>query len=120
MDEDWELAYRQARLELLVDQPAFDVDLQPHRDELARVLAGSRIGTTDLGRQLQQVIASPISTTQLFDVCAFSLLDDIEFKQALLAETDVDRRVRLTLEAIRQAHPHVLTPMQRFGRISPN
>jgi uncharacterized protein len=120
IEEDFELAYRRAELEPLSEQTVFDADLQPARDALRELVSHSRLRTTDLGRELVSVIDSAIPTADLADVCVFSLLEDVPTKQRLLEDLDVRHRVEQAVKALGEMYPPALSPVQRWGGISPN
>jgi uncharacterized protein len=98
--------YRIARLELLRD-----VDLlSPHqaqelRDELVEPV-GRWFEGMGLGRaQLQKLVESNLPLGPLGDVLSFALPLGVEFKQELLEELAVERRVRLLIRHLETATP---------------
>ena len=50
--------------------------------------------------QFRQIVRSDLSTPEVADLAAFTFLEDAAVKQSLLAEGDVRRRVRTTVEAL--------------------
>ena len=105
VSENRTLAYRRAEVQPLIERASFEPDLSGQRQRLVEVLHHSDLIGTTLGRELSRVMDGPLNTADLADICAFNLLDDIAFKQRMLEETDVERRVRSIVAAIVAAHP---------------
>jgi hypothetical protein len=85
---------------------------------LAHVLERASIAATTLGAELARLIESPVPTADIVDICSFSLLEDPAFKQQLLSDSNVARRVKSAVDAISALHPPA--PPRRFGDVSMN
>ena len=96
--------YRLAELEPLREMSVPEEDLGAERERLARVFRPALLGSTPVGRQSRRLLDSgEVSTPELADLVAFSYVEDVALKQSLLAECDVRRRVRRTLDALEGA-----------------
>lgn len=104
--------YRFAELEPLAETPAMEIDLAEERRRLTELFDDSSLLATGIGRQFRQLLASPLPTADLADLIAFSFLDNIPLKQALLSETDVRLRVSRAVSAFeaQRAAAHSATP----------
>jgi Lon protease-like protein len=101
--------YRNAKVELLEET----VSLPPHAQKHLRDALGREVPTwfpdqSQLLDQFQKLLQSDLPLGALCDIFSFALPLDVEFKQQLLEETDVERRVRHLLEQLKtQAPPSV-------------
>lgn len=92
-------AYREARVEVFEDvyrsaEATVTTDLQGRlRDAFLRILPS----LSQAEDQLDQLLASDISLGVLTDIISYMLDIDLEEKQALLAEADVQQRAELLL-----------------------
>lgn len=111
---DDELPYRRGVLEWITETDVLEIDLADHRRQLRKLFEDGRIGMSDLTRHLMKLFDSPVPTSDLVDVLAFSLLTDVQDKQALLADGDVVRRVERALSLLAKAHPAI--PKDAQGR----
>jgi len=117
--------YRTAQVELLQDvlpaSPQADAAL---REQMARVVPAWFVGETKTLRQVEKWLASELPTGTLADVFAFALPLPAEFKQGLLEEVNVQRRVERLLEGVANwlpAPPPALAAGRRFPPdFSPN
>jgi uncharacterized protein len=98
--------YRVAELEALRETDVSESDLGEERSRLLRIFRPSMLGATPVGRQFGAMLSSgEVRTQDVADLVAFNFLDDVPLKQSLLAECDVVRRVRATLDALDAARP---------------
>src|SRR5207302_2571278 len=86
-------SYRVAELKPLAETKVTEKDLSPLRGRLQAVFDNGTFLATDIGRQLRQLLATPLPTDAIADLIACRLLDDPALKQTLLEDTDVMRRV---------------------------
>jgi hypothetical protein len=64
------------------------------------------LGSSPVGRQFRALMdGGDLRTQDIADLVAFNFLDDVPLKQALLADADVLRRVRRTIDALEAARP---------------
>jgi Lon protease-like protein len=116
--------YRSARVELLRDVPPGGVggeqDLRRQLGQgLGRWLAAHSLAL----EQLRQVLQSNLPIGTLCDVFTFALALDVEVKQQLLGEVDVERRARLLLDRLQTAEAPAASelPRRKFPpEFSPN
>ncbi len=98
--------YRSARLELLCDNPAAeqakDEQLRAKLGQLAQAWLAGLGPTFD---QLGKLLHSDLSLGALGDILSFALPLAIDFKQELLEELDVLRRIRRLLKHLQSHTP---------------
>jgi Lon protease-like protein len=93
--------YRQARVELLEDIPLKDLPLaRQFRKQLRELLPDWFPDQQAVQAEFTRLLQSEISPGMLGDIVSFALSLSVEFKQELLAEVDVERRVRRLLERL--------------------
>src|SRR4051794_9101988 len=92
--------YRLARLQRLPEVEADEQTMVAFRRRMVEAFAHGPLSETVAGRQFGRLLRTPLSTPDLADLIAFSLLDGVELKQSLLADTDVRRRVGRALDAL--------------------
>ena len=97
--------YRAAALEAIVETPALEIDLEPARQRLTHLFEHGTLSTLPTAAQFREIIAGSLPTSDVADLIAFNLIDDVPLKQSLLADGDVRRRIARTLEALSQIHP---------------
>jgi uncharacterized protein len=105
VQEVGEETYRLAHLRKLPDLNCDEDVLAAERERMAEAFGHGPFAQTPAGQQFGRLLSSPLPTTDLADLIAFSFLDDVPLKQSLLAETDVCRRVARTLEALDDLRP---------------
>ena len=99
-------SYRLAELEPLREAGASEAELEAERAGLTRLFRPAILGSSPVGRQVRALLsAGDLRTPEIADLVAFNYLEDVPLKQSLLAECDVRRRVRRTLEALEAARP---------------
>ena len=97
-----ETPYRTARLEPLEETPVPEVELEDERRLLHELFMTTPLGGIGAGRQFRQIVKAPLPTPVVADLAAFTFLEDVPLKQALLADVDVRHRVRRTVAALQQ------------------
>lgn len=102
-----QLPYRRGHLEWIIESEVLEIDLADQRQKLRELFDDHRIKNTDLTRQLRRLFDSPVTTPDLADVLAFSLLTDLQDKQALLADADVVHRVEKIIDLLSRAYPAI-------------
>jgi uncharacterized protein len=85
--------YRLATTQPLEQTPVMEIDLADERRRLIRAFSQSPLAADGLGRQFARLLAGPAATVPIADLIAFNYIQDIWFKQSLLADGDVQRRV---------------------------
>jgi Lon protease-like protein len=100
--EHYGLPYRTADLAPLEEIPVMEIDLSPDRDRMKQLFAEG-IFPGAAAWHFSQLLAGPLTTSDIADVAAFSFLEDANVKQSLLSDTDVRRRVSRTLAALEDA-----------------
>ena len=106
----WEVGkqpYRQAELELLEEEDSAESDLELARKCLASMVALDAFSALPGASQIRELLASDLPTGMVADLLAFRLLPDdrVEFKQLLLAESNVKSRVWRIVEAVALMRP---------------
>ena len=92
--------YRVAELAALQEQAALEIDLEEQRDRLTKLFTDGSLARVPAGRQFRDLLSSPLSTADIADLLAFNFLEDVELKQGLLGEQNVQRRVVQVVEAM--------------------
>ena len=95
-----DVPYRIAELRPLELIPATEDDLSPLHERLTALFARGPIASTGVGGQFRKMMAGDWPSPDIADLAAFTFLDDVAFKQTLLAEPDVHQRVTRTIEAL--------------------
>ena len=113
-------SYRVAELKRLAETKVTEKDLSPLRGRLQAVFDNGTFLATDIGRQLRQLLWTPLPTDAIADLIACRLLDDPALKQALLEETDVIRRVDRIVTAFEAIHPKLSPPPYGMSKPSLN
>jgi Lon protease-like protein len=98
--------YRVAELEPLAETEAPVTDMEAEHERLTRLFRTAMLGSTPVGRQFRTLLAAgELRTQDVADLVAFNYIEDVPLKQALLADGDVLRRVRRTIDALEAAQP---------------
>jgi uncharacterized protein len=117
--EHGQRAYRVADLVTLEETPIAESDLASHRQQLVEIFSDAKFAVTSAGRQFLQILMSPLPTSDVADLLAFNLLEDVGLKQSLLADPDIRRRVARVIEAM-HAVRSALAPPPKFDAPSLN
>lgn len=93
--------YRQASVELLEDEcPVSDAQRQLLQDEIVSALDAWLPDVLRQDKQFRAIFDAELSLSTLCDIVANCLPIEVHVKQGLLAETDVEQRGLLLLDAI--------------------
>jgi Lon protease-like protein len=84
--------YRTAELEPVVEPPCLELDLSNQRRHLISIFSNGRFSSVPLCRKFLEMLGSHISTSDIVDLVAFNLIDEVPVKQQLLAEPDPRKR----------------------------
>jgi len=104
--------YRVADLQPLAQTHAMEIDLEYERGRLETIFSSTNLAKLPLARQFKELLGGPIPTSDIADVAAFNLLEDIPLKQSFLAETDVRRRVSRIADALESIAVHISPGLQ--------
>jgi Lon protease-like protein len=99
---DTGLTYRTAELVPLEETPALEIDLDDERRRLVELFTATPLGGVGAGRQFRQIVKSPLPTSVIADLAAFTFLEDVMLKQSLLANTDVRGRTGRIVSALKE------------------
>jgi Lon protease-like protein len=97
--------YRLASLEPIVETEVMEIDLEPERRRVARLFENGPLASLPTAAQFRQIIAGPLPTSDVVDLVAFNLVEDISLKLSLLADGDIRGRVARTIEALGTLNP---------------
>ena len=97
--------YRTADLQQLIETPVLDLELSDQRKRMTEALHEDFAAMLPGAEQFTRMLAGPFPTAAIADLIAYHLFDDVPFKQALLADCDVRRRVTRVAEALHLLHP---------------
>jgi ATP-dependent Lon protease len=109
VEEDRSLSFRRAKVEPIAETRIFEVDIEDERRRLGAICARPKLAGTSLALQLSKLVTMPIRTSEVADVMAFSLIDDVIFKQRLLCEGDVIARVRRVADELDRLFPDAMS-----------
>lgn len=109
VEEDRSLSFRRARVEPVAETRIFEVDVEDERRRLGAICARPKLAGTSLALQLSKLVSMPIRTSDVADVMAFSLIEDVGFKQHLLCEGDVVARVRRVADELDRLFPDAMS-----------
>jgi Lon protease-like protein len=108
-------SYRRARLAVLRESPVMEIDLSNERVRLTSIFSEEPFAGLPLAQRFSQMLSSTIPTSDVADLAAFHLLENICLKQKLLAEPDPRCRVRKVVGALEALRPLLHEPRGRFG-----
>jgi Lon protease-like protein len=86
------LPYRTAELEILPEPQLMEIDLSNQRRQLVSIFSNGHFTRMPLCQKFLEMLSSAVSTSDIADLIAFNLLDDVKIKQQLLSEPDPRRR----------------------------
>ncbi|CAA9431203.1 MAG: hypothetical protein AVDCRST_MAG64-3546 [uncultured Phycisphaerae bacterium] len=112
--------YRLAALEPVAEAAVTDAELQPERQRLAKMFDRGRLAAMPTATQFREILAGPLPTSDVVDLVAFNLLEDVPLKQSLLADGDVRGRIARTIDALADLHPPVASSYLRVSNPSAN
>lgn len=99
--------FRVAALEPVVESEVLEIDLESHRRRLSGMFDRGPLAALPTAAQFREILAGPLPTSDVVDLVAFNLIDDIPLKQSLLADGDIRGRIARTLDALSALHPAV-------------
>ncbi len=112
--------YRSADVEPVAEPSVLEIDLEDDRRRLRAFFApGTRLAASPAGGKFQELLASPVPTSDVADLIAFHLIEDVAVKQHLLAEPDARRRVR-KVASLLALMGSPTGPMASDGRVDVN
>jgi hypothetical protein len=99
--------YRLATLEPVAETGVMEIELEAERGRLAGMFERGPLASLATAAQFREIVAGPLPTSDVVDLVAFNLLDDVRLKQSLLGDGDVRRRIHRTLDAVAAMHPAI-------------
>jgi Lon protease-like protein len=108
------LSYRVAELSPLREEAALEIDLERERDQFASLFSQGALAMLPAGKQFQELLESSLPTADIADLVAFNFLDDTQFKQGLLEEANVRRRVGQVVDALQDYSAHFNPALHGF------
>lgn len=105
--------YRTARLERIFEPPVMEIDFDEPRRRMRELFSQPAITEIGVGQQFLKLLGTPLTTPEIADLAAFTFLEDIQAKQALLVEPDPSIRVQRVLQLLEHLKPIVITQKQR-------
>jgi uncharacterized protein len=115
-ERDPELPYRVAQLEPIEESEVLEIDLVDQRQRMMSLFDNEVFSQLPAVRQYRQLLNSPLSTAAVADLLAFNLIDDVGVKQSLLAEGDVQQRVRRIVSMVEDLCPMLEVAARRRSR----
>lgn len=112
--------YRLATLEPIAESTVSEADLDAERRRLTGMFASGSLAALPTAAQFREILAGPLPTSDVVDLVAFNLLEDVTLKQSLLADGDVSGRITRTVDALAALHPPVLSSFLRLSNPSAN
>lgn len=107
--------YRKAKVELLAEVPPVDAATEATlRRELGRRMKSWLAQQTKVLEQFQQLAESELSLGALCDIFAFALPLDVEFKQSLLEELEVEKRFERLVQHMEKHEAPAPASKRRF------
>jgi len=99
--------YRSAVLEPIIETEVMEIDLERDRHRLAEMFEHGPLASLPTAPQFREIIGGSLPTSDVVDLVAFNLIEDLTLKQSLLADGDVAGRIARTLDALAGLHPSV-------------
>jgi Lon protease-like protein len=112
--------YRIAELKPLRETPVLEIDLTAQRQRLVRLFAEDVYRSTGPATHVRKLLDSPLPTSEVADLIAFTYLDDVLTKQALLEQLDVRQRIEQTIVELEALRPRVRPAVRRGSGPSMN
>ena len=109
--------YRQAQLRLLEQISAPAPSLASLRQRMMHLVHHGPLGELPLARPFRHILRSQMPTADVADLLAFAFLEDVQLKQSLLGDIDVQRRVERAVDALELLDPEtddLSLPLSRF------
>ena len=105
LSEEPSTPFRTAHLKPLNESPVMEIDLTNERQRLIEILCREPLASLPQTAQLKRIVSSPLTTGEVADLIAFHVLTNMNFKQSILADTDIPRRVSRVIDALDAAVP---------------
>jgi len=77
-----------------------EIDLSNQRHQLISIFSNGQFPSLPLCKKFLEMLSSPVPTSDVVDLVAFNLLDDVQLKQRLLSEPDPRRRAERVASAL--------------------
>jgi Lon protease-like protein len=100
MREVQKYPYRIADLESLPESSVMEIDMSNERRRLISVLSNDPFCNMPVCRKFLELLSGSLRTGEIADLIAYNLLEDLDFKQQLLGETDPRRRAGRVVAAL--------------------
>ena len=97
--------YRMASLEPIAETEVMEIDLEPDRRRVAGLFEDGPLAALPTAAQFREIIDGPLPTSDVVDLVAFNLVEDVPLKLSLLADGDVRGRVERTIQALTALRP---------------
>jgi Lon protease-like protein len=108
-------AYRKAKVDLLAEVPVAAVRAERRlRHKLARLVPRWFPAQDEIRKQFRRLLKSDFTLSALCDIFAFALPLDVEFKQTLLEELEVEKRVHRLIEHLEATPVAADLPESKF------
>jgi len=92
--------YRTAELLPMRQPPVVEIDLANDRQRLLTLCCHGAMGQTNIGQYFTEMLNGPMPTEEIADLAAFHLIEDVWFKQSLLADPHPRRRVEKVVQRL--------------------
>jgi Lon protease-like protein len=92
--------YRTAELEHLVEPSVLEIDLSNERRQLISIFSNGRFTSVPLCSKFLEMLSSAVTTSDIADLVAFNLIEDVRIKQQLLGEADPRRRAQRVVSVL--------------------
>ena len=107
--------YRKGKVELLAEVPVDDVKAERSlRKKLTRLIPECFVKQTEVTKQFRKLLKSDLALGALCDILTFALPLDVEFKQSLLEELEVEARLGRLIEHLETQGTAVTTSERKF------
>jgi len=115
LDERIVNMYRLATVARLPELPCMEIDLAGERQRLIYMFNDGPLSDLPIVRQFRQMLASPVSTSDIADLIAFNLFDDVAEKQSLLENADARLRVPRVIQQLETLRPRLEAQGRRMA-----
>jgi uncharacterized protein len=105
IEEERSRPYRIVRVQPMPESPILEIDLANQRQQLIEMICSEPLVALPATQELKRIVTSPMGTGDVADLLAYHLLNNVALKQALLADTDIPRRVSRLISALDAALP---------------
>ncbi|HTW95342.1 MAG TPA: LON peptidase substrate-binding domain-containing protein, partial [Tepidisphaeraceae bacterium] len=113
--------YRTAELSPLDEAAVMEIDVANERQRLMTIFCRGMLGESKIGRHFTEMLNGPLNTTEIADLMAFHLIEDVCVKQSLLADGDPARRVKKVVQWLEDCSATIeAAAMARVGNAALN